>query len=92
MSFWEKISLGPARTLKCNSCRRPVGVIWLHSLIHILALGLTPLLLVLTVLVILDSSEAGWFGIVIPAAAVALGVAFELWLYYRFVPLVARAA
>ena len=27
-SFWEKQTLGPARNLTCNCCKRPVSVCW----------------------------------------------------------------
>ena len=92
MTFWSKLSLGPARKLKCRSCRKPVSVFWLHGVLHLLALGLTPVLLFLASLAVLESITIEWLRVALPAAALITGVAAEAWLYYRFVPLVARAA
>ena len=68
-----------------------MSVFWLHSALHLVALGLVPVLLLFGSLTVLESITIGWLRVALPAAALMTGVAIEAWLYYRFVPLVARA-
>ena len=89
LSFWSKTALGPARKMPCASCRKMVSVPWLQSTIHFLALGLIPLLIVLAVITIVGNTG---LALVLALVGVIIGSAFEIWLYYRLVPLVARAA
>ncbi|MDH5821892.1 hypothetical protein QFW77_02635 [Luteimonas sp. RD2P54] len=89
MDFWSKIALGPARKKKCQTCGNMVGVPWLQSSLHLLGMGLIPLLICVMAIAMRDSS--GWLSLALPAGGILAGVAVELWLYCRFVPLVARA-
>lgn len=69
-----------------------MSVHWLWSMLHLLAIGAIPLLFVLASIVALDSVQEEWLTVIVAAAAIIAGSAVEIWLYYRFVPLVAHAA
>lgn len=88
MNFWSKVALGPARKRKCQSCGSMVGVPWLQSSLHLLTMGLIPLFICLPAIAVLDSSS--WLSWALPVGGILAGSTLELWLYYRFVPLVAR--
>lgn len=87
----SKILLSSRRAIACASCRKLVSVSGQHRLLHALGVGLLPLSLLLVSLVVFDSHDAHWLGIAMPVVAVVFGVALEAWLYYRLVPLAARA-
>ncbi|NZA26239.1 hypothetical protein H0E84_07555 [Luteimonas sp. SJ-92] len=88
MDFWTKVALGPARKKQCRSCGRLVSVPWLQSSLHLLATGFIALAICLVAIAVVDSS--GWLSLALPLGGLVGGIAIELWLYYRFVPLVAR--
>ena len=92
LGFWSKLALGPARKKACASCGKMVSVPWLQSTLHLLVLGFIPLFFVLLAITLLDSAPSSWITVALPMLGVATGMAIEAWLYYRFVPLVARAA
>ena len=84
-SFWDKQTLGPARTLTCHACKRPVGVCWDRAqiaAIPAISLGFLGLIagkiLFMTWPAIL---LGGWIG-------VTLGMLFTAPLYHYYVPLV----
>ena len=88
--FWSKVSLGPVHQKACPDCGKMVRVPWLQSSIHLLAIGLIPLLFCLLTISLFDSSN--WLSLAIPAIGVIAGTAIEMWIYYRFVPLQVGAA
>lgn len=85
--FWAKISLGPERKRRCRNCDGVVSASKSYGTAHLLTLGLIPLFFCLLSIAIADSASAGWW---MPVAGILVGVMFELWLYYRAVPLVAH--
>ena len=83
-SFWEKQSLGPARSLTCTQCKRPVSVCWQRAqiaAIPAIALGFLGLIagkvLFMTWPAIL---LGGWLG-------VTIGMLITAPLYHWYVPL-----
>jgi hypothetical protein len=88
--FWAKVSLSPRRKRQCQSCRGYVSVSKYRSALHLLTLGVIPLIFCLLAISITNSSSRTWW--LLPVAGIVIGVLLELWLYYRSVPLVARAA
>ena len=90
LGFWSKVSLGLARTVRCQSCGNRVSVALLRSSLHLLAVGLIPIACGLLAMEVADA-----FGVSLWTTAmisIAVGVGIEFWLYYRFVPLVRRSA
>jgi hypothetical protein len=83
-SFWQKQSLGPARNLTCQHCKRPVSVCWQRAqlaAIPALALGFLGLI---AGKAIFGTWAAvflfGWLG-------VTVGMLVTAPLYHWFVPL-----
>ncbi|MEL1266299.1 hypothetical protein [Pseudoxanthomonas putridarboris] len=69
-----------------------MSVPWLQASLHMLALGLIPLLFCLLAITLVDSAPSNWVSVAFPLVGIAAGTAIEAWLYYRFVPLVAITA
>jgi hypothetical protein len=89
LSFWQKSCLGPMRAKPCISCKRKVGVPWLHSMavmaiMNVMAFGLGMYLVTLVGHAAIEVVLAAFVG------GVALGSLPGLWLYYKAVPLVRR--
>jgi uncharacterized membrane protein len=84
-SFWQKQTLGPARTLQCSSCSRRVAVSWERAQIAALPLVVLGLLGFSVGKVVFATLSAvllgGWIG-------VTLGMLVTAPLYHLYVPLV----
>lgn len=91
LSFWSKASLGPATKRPCESCGRLVSVPWLPSLAVGLLSGVITIIVGVEAIALLGPLPSGWFALVGVLGMLAINAPL-LWLYYRFVPLVARAA
>lgn len=83
-SFWQKQSLGPARNLTCQHCKRPVSVCWNRAqLAAVPAVALGFLGLIAGKMVFGTWSAVflfGWIG-------VTVGMLVTAPLYHWFVPL-----
>ena len=87
MSARAKLWLGPARSVRCRSCGRPVSVSWPHSAL-VLSLGLGPLLFLNLVHFVHGIAPPWVYGVAL--AAMLLGGVAMFRLYVPFVPLVRR--
>jgi hypothetical protein len=90
LGFWSKISLGPIGTKGCVSCGASVSVHWLLSGVLVALMSVASLAGGLLSLYAMSPLPLGWFTAVFVLGSVLTSVPL-LWLYYRFVPLVARA-
>lgn len=91
LSFWSKVSLGPAKKVACAACGQPVSVNWPVALLHLLLSGVLAVAGGLLAVSLAGPLPPGVFTLCFLLGLVA-GGGIELWLYYRFVPLAARAA
>ena len=76
---------------RCNTCGQFVSVPWLPSLAFALISSFGTVIGGLGAFALLSPLAPGWFVPVSLVGILAVNVPL-LWLYYRFVPLVARAA
>ena len=80
------------KKIKCGNCGGVVGVPWTNSLI-VLAIGsVAPLLGGLLALSLLPKPAGTFASVVASAAGLLMGGVVFLWLYNRYVPLVAKRA
>ena len=83
-SFWQKQSLGPARNLTCQQCKRPVSVCWNRAqlaAIPAVALGFLGLIAGKTLFMTWPAILlGGWVG-------VTIGMLITAPLYHWYVPL-----
>ncbi len=91
LSFWSKVSLGPAKKAACVACGQPVGVNWPVALLHLLLSGVLAITGGLLAVSLAGPLPPSVFALCLLLGMV-IGGGLELWLYYRFVPLAARAA
>lgn len=91
LTFWSKALLGPAIKKRCKSCGRFVSVPWLPSLALGLLSGVVTIIGGVGAIALLDPLPPVWFTLTGVLGMIAVNAPL-LWLYYRFVPLVARAA
>jgi len=84
-SFWQKQTLGPARTLRCSACTRHVAVSWERAQIAalpVIILGFLGLSVGKVLFMTLSAVLLGaWVGI-------TLGMLITAPLYHLYVPLV----
>ena len=84
-SFWQKQSLGPNRTMRCDNCRRHVSVPWGRA--HLAAIPLF-LCAVAGLWFIGDAFNSKLVALAGAFVGVAIGMIFTMPLYHAFVPLV----
>jgi uncharacterized protein YqgC (DUF456 family) len=84
-SFWQKQSLGPARSLRCTGCKRHVSVPWLRA--HLAALPVF-VLAIAGLWFVGDAFNSKIFALAGAFCGVVLGMMVTMPLYHFIVPLV----
>jgi hypothetical protein len=91
LTVWSKNSLGAAAKRPCKACGQFVSVSWISSLAFGLLSSIATVAGGISAAYVLSPIAPGWL---VPAVLLGM-LAFNaplLWLHYRFVPLIARAA
>lgn len=83
-SFWQKQSLGPARTLQCAGCKKKVSVCWQRAQI-----AAAPVLLLGFLGLLLGKAYFGtWSAVLLGGwVGISVGMMITAPLYHLFVPL-----
>lgn len=90
LSAWDKLWLGPARSVRCGSCSCRVSVPWLPTLAFLLVGNVAPfILLALVWQPLLRRFGSVSFAVFAMGSSVLLFVfaALSLWAYVRWIPL-----
>src|SRR5688500_4215964 len=90
LTFWSMTSLGPAKRKRCRSCRQSVSVPWLHSLAIGFLSSVVTMVAGVGAMALFDPVPPGWLALSCVLRMLAALVPL-VWLYFRFVPLVARS-